>query len=84
MERRIVVRFELLDRQLGCFQGRGRQSLEKSIDHRLIDLNAANIETVHAAPGNDILARAMVSRGGVSACVVGVWPAATLPRVARP
>ncbi len=65
--------------QLRCFQSRGRQSLEKSIDNGLIDLNAADIETVHAASANDILARAMVSGRRVSARVVSVEPAATLP-----
>ena len=66
-ERGIVVRFELLDGELRCFQRRRRQSLEKSIDHGLIDLHAADIETVHAASRNDILARTMVSGRGVSA-----------------
>jgi hypothetical protein len=46
----------LLERQLRCFQRRRCQSFEKSIDNRLIDLNVAHVETVHAASGNDILA----------------------------
>jgi hypothetical protein len=77
-ERCIVVRFQLPDRQLRCFQRRRSQGFEKSTDHRLIDLNAANIETVHAASRNNILAGAMVPRGRVSARVVRMQPAATL------
>jgi hypothetical protein len=33
--------------------------LGESLHHRLIDLHAAEVETVHAAPLDDILARAM-------------------------
>ena len=77
-ERCIVVGFELLDGELRCFQRRGRQSFEKSIDNGLIDLNAADIETVHAASLDDILARAMVSGRRVSARVVRMQPTATL------
>jgi hypothetical protein len=39
----IVIRFELLYGELGCFESRGRQTLEESINHGLIDLNAAHV-----------------------------------------
>src|SRR5205814_8382466 len=78
-ERRIMVRFELLCSELRCFQGRGCQSFEKSIDNRLIDLDAADIETVHSAPLNDILAGAMIAGRRGSTRVVRVEPTATLP-----
>ena len=74
-----MVRFELLYGELCCFQSRRRQSLEKSIDNGLIDLNAAHVQAVHSASTNHILARAMVSGRRVSARVVSVEPTATLP-----
>jgi len=39
----IVVRFELLYGVLCCFESRRRQSLEKSIDNGLVDLNGAHV-----------------------------------------
>jgi hypothetical protein len=77
-ECRIMVCFELLHRELRCFKGRGCQSFEKSIDNRLIDLDAADIETVHSAPLNDIFSGAMIAGRRGSARVVSVQPTATL------
>jgi hypothetical protein len=75
----IVIRFELLYGELVCFESRGRQSFEKSIDNGLIDLNTAHVEAEHATSVNKILARAMVSGRRGSAGVVSVQPTATLP-----
>src|SRR5215471_4659261 len=75
----IVIRFELLYGELGCFESRGRQSFEKSIDNGLIDLHAAHVEAVHSASVNEILACAMIAGRRGSARVVSVEPTATLP-----
>ena len=53
--------FELLGSELGGFQSRRRQGLEKSVHHRLIDLDPTHMETVHAASLDNILAGAMVT-----------------------
>src|SRR5271165_5356353 len=75
----IVVGFELLHGQLCCFESRGRQSFEKSIGNGLIDLNTTDVQTVHSASANHILARAMISGRRGSTRVVSVEPTATLP-----
>src|ERR1019366_385614 len=74
----ILVSFELLYGELRCFQSRGRQGFEKGVNYRLIDLDAADVETVHAASLDDILAGAMIAGRRASAAIVSVQPAATL------
>jgi hypothetical protein len=60
-QRCILVSFELLYGKLRRFHSRGRHSSEKGLHHCLIDLHAANVETVHASSLDDILAGAMVA-----------------------
>src|SRR2546430_5346177 len=76
-EGRIVVRFDLLYGKLCCFQRRRCESLEKSFHDGLIDLNTSDVQTVHVAPRNDILAGAVITGHRASAGVMRVEPTTT-------
>ncbi len=72
-----MVRFDLLYGKLCGFQRRRCESLEKSFHNGLIDLNTSDVQTVHVAPRNDILAGAVITGHRVSAGVMRVEPTTT-------
>jgi len=77
-ECRIVIGFQLLDRLFGSFHRGRRQRLQKGFRHRLVNLDATNVKTVQAASLDDVFARAVIARRGVSAAIMRVQMPATL------
>src|SRR5215469_9228631 len=69
---RVLVCFELPEGEFGGLHRGGREGLEKSVHHGLIDLDTANVQTVHPASLDDILAGAMIAGRSVAAPVVSV------------
>src|SRR6202023_1102265 len=51
----------------------------KRADHSLLDDHSADVETVHAAAGDQVFAGAVITRGGVAAAIMNMQTAATVP-----
>jgi hypothetical protein len=74
----VLIRLELLDGALRGFHCGRRQSFQKCICDSLVDLYAADVETVHATSLDQILSGAMIARSRVSAPIMRVQPTAAM------
>ena len=67
----VVIGFPLLSGPQSGLQARRLQGFQKGLGHRLINLQAAYMEAIDPAPVDDVCPRAVVTRGGVPAAIVG-------------
>ena len=74
----ILISFELLHGKLRGFDRRRCHRFEKCVHNRPIDLHAADGQTEHASPFDDIFAGAVIAGRSGSAGVVGMQTAAAL------
>jgi hypothetical protein len=74
----IVVRLQFFEGQACGFDRCWCDGLEKSISDCLLDHCPADVETVHAAAIDQILATAMIARRRVPAAVVNMQTAAAV------
>ena len=77
-ECRIVIRLQLPHCLFGSFDRSWRQRFQKRVRHRMIDLDTTDVETVNASPLDDVFARAVIARRGISAAIVRMQMPATL------
>ena len=78
VQRGVMAGFQTLGGdQCGLHAG-GLQGRQEGISDRCVDLAAADVEAVLAAPFDDALARAMIAGSGIPAAIVGAQPAATM------
>jgi hypothetical protein len=64
-----VTGFQLFDGEGGGLERRRCERFEKSIADRLVDADAPNVEALKGAPSVELVAIAIVSRGGVRALI---------------
>jgi hypothetical protein len=83
-QRRIAIGLQLFDRQPCSSDGGWRNGLERGVRHSLLDYRAANVQTVHAAPLDEIFAGAVITGSGVTAAMVNMQKAAAMPARDQP
>lgn len=79
LERHLGIGFEPLGGGKSGGQLGGLDRGEEGPGERLVDLHAADIETVTAATLDDDLAGAVVARGSVASAIVGLQPPTAMP-----